>query len=307
MKLLRGLVIIAFLVGLVAFAAWLIHPQKFSDRVRRLISAGKYQEAESLILEELQRRKYDPNLYILLGETYTAWGRYDQALKQFLSVPPRGLDEETKTALLNGLLGLADSSRKIGRVITAKKAYEYALQVEPDVDLGEGFKFLGDYYFDRHTYPQAALYYEEYLKHGGRKELVLDKLVRALYEIDAYEDVIKLHNDIVQLGSSKSQRYLQFAYYQAAKKAFLQKKFQDAIELLDKFFQLGSPKYVWEDATMLKARCLLAIGDTSSAIEQLQRIAAFGTTVNREAAQALLDSLNIGGAQENNSFRFPSY
>ncbi len=285
---------ILVIVALVALSRYFFpHSNLVEKNIESLLEKQEYQKAEQLVEENYSPS--DPMYHILKGKVYTAEGEYYQALRELQSVVYSTLKDEQKAKLISELVNLAQKAATDGKSQIARQTYEYLLQLEPNYDLGEGFRFLGKFYFNSGEFGHSIPYFERYIAQTGNERYVLDDYIKALFETKEYRKILEFKDSIISEGNENSQRYLLFSLYYLARQSYLEGKYQEALGYLKEFFEIskavGRPRYVWEDAALLLADCYRELGEFDKAKKWYETIAALGETENKKIAQQRLKEL----------------
>ena len=294
LKILAGLLVL-IIAAFVIFQYVTPHENLVEKNVERLLREGKTREAERIVDENLSPS--EPIYHILKGRIFVEEAEYYQALRELQSVVYKTLNDDQKAKLIGELIYLAQKAASDGRNQIARKAYEYLLQLEPDYDLGEGFKFLAEFYFKGGEFGHSIPYFERYISQTGNLDAVLNEYVKALFEEGEYDRILRLRDEILSNGDDNAQRYLLFSIYYLARDDYQKGNYQAAIDLLKEFFniarQVGQPRYVWEDAALLLADCYRELGDIENARRWYENILVFGETENKRIAEQRLKELEV--------------
>ncbi len=263
------------------------------ERISEYITEGNYPAAIELIEKEYSPN--DPLYHILKARVYTAKGDYYQSLTELQSVVYNSLDDKKKAKLLAELVELAQKTAREHKDQIARKAYEYILQLEPDYELGEGFKFLAEFYFKSGDFGHSIPYFERYINSSSLIDSVIDHYIKALYEIGDYRRIVRYKDTIIEKGNRDSYTYLLLSLYKLARFAYESGNYTDAIGYLTQFFDLtqkiGRPRYIWEDAELLLADSYKQLGKYDMAKKHYENVAVFGETANKKKALERLNEL----------------
>jgi tetratricopeptide (TPR) repeat protein len=254
------------------------------ERAEKLMETGNYSEAERIL------RRTDlshPMVKILLGEIYTNTGRYEKALS-ILKEVKEPLSEDMRGRLFSSLISLAQTAKEIGYRYIAKEAYEIILQHEPEYDLGDGFLFLGNYYFYHGEYSDALKYYTLYLESGGRLKSFLPSYLRTLFELEKYDEIISLRDSVIKGKSAEIDWIVGNALYEKAKINF-EAGYPDSTILYAKaFLRWGSPRVLLDDVYYIMGKAYEFLDDTVNAIKSYRE-----SIINSQGRSPLQDSARM--------------
>ncbi len=284
-------VVLAIILAIFLFLFLTVH-KPTEELLNEYINEGNYSAAIELIEKDLSPN--DPLYHILKARIYTAKGDYYQSLTELQSVVYSSLDDKEKAKLLAGLVELAQKTAREHKDQIARKAYEYILQLEPDYELGEGFKFLAEFYFKSGDFGHSIPYFERYINSSSLIDSVIDHYIKALYEIGDYRRIVRYKDTIIEKGNRDSYTYLLLSLYKLARFAYESGNYTDAIGYLTQFFDLtqkiGRPRYIWEDAELLLADSYKQLGKYDMAKKHYENVAVFGEIANNK--KKALERLN---------------
>jgi len=242
--------------------------KSLEERVEELIEANELRKAEWILLK---KDTSEIKVKILLGEVYRIQGREEEALKVYLSCGIPGSEEE-KNKLVEGLFKLGYQSERKGKKHLARASYERILLIQPEYDLGEGFRLLAELYFSRHDYEKASDYYRRYLESGGESTRVLLNYSRTLYEIDSFFNVTEMEEELKKLESAEAYWILGNSLLKVAEKLKEKEEEDSSLLFLSRLIALGRPEVLMDDAFYLKGTILERKGDTLSAIRCYRKV-----------------------------------
>ncbi len=289
------IVILSFIFVMIALIYFITHHGDLETSVDNLLSEGRYQQAELLVENELSPQQ--PEYHILKARIYTAEGRYYESLRELQSVIYSSLNDEEKAKLIGELVALAQNAAQRNKFGVARKAYEYILQLDPNYNLGEGFRFLAELYFRSGEFAHSIPYFESYIHFSGVMDSVIDNYVKALYESGEYKRIATLQDSIIEKGNSASRNYLLLSLYHLARDAYDSGNYTETIDLLTRFFDIVNrterPRYIWEDADLLLADAYTKIGEYEKARKIYETLAVFAETKDKKIAEQRLKELPI--------------
>ncbi|MCD6087970.1 MAG: hypothetical protein J7K11_08405 [Candidatus Hydrothermae bacterium] len=236
--------------------------EKPEIKAKKLLETGKLKEAEAILLES-----DTPSVLsrILLGEVYTRMGKLDRALTAFKSAG-YNLKKDEKNFLSTGLLELARKAQEQNYYLIAREAYERLLEVDPDADIGDGLKFLADYYFRLGDKRKALSYYEMYLNRGGDFEGIATNYAQCLLAVGDYRKLAEYYDELRKIREADTDWILQEGLYKLAEQLYEEEKYDSALLYLKKLLGLRTNDIYTDRANLLMGRVYEALYDTLNAI-----------------------------------------
>ena len=268
---------------------------------------GNKKEAENFLLEAINKINGKPlaHAYVLLGEIYLEQKKYDKAKYMFKSAYlTDGADDKTKKGALLGLgtteyyVANYSSARKIlSDLYLSDKSFEpqktHFFLAETHFELGDYYSALEHYkmvkndggqiaelslfgeaysYFNLRNYPDAAYYFEEFLKEFPNSNYALEAKLRLADSFYGTKN-FKRANDLYEYAYLKYGRKINdFAYYQYGKTLENLRKHASAIRIFSEL-QRRFPKSKYaDDSQYLIGWIYFKTGRYTRAISEYERL-----------------------------------
>ncbi len=242
--------------------------KKPEEKAKKLLITGKLKEAEAVLLE-----CDTPSVLskILLGEVYTRMGKLDRAIKVFQSAG-YNLSDKERDMLSAGLLELAQKARDQNYYLIAKDSYERLLEIDPKADIGDGLKFLADYYFEKGDKGRALNFYEMCLERGGSLDEVGLRYARCLLEENEYRKLAGLYDFLRKSREADAHWILCDGLYKLAEQLYNEEKYDSALVYLKMLIDLKTNDIYTDRANYLLGKTFEALNDTLNAIRAYNEV-----------------------------------
>jgi tetratricopeptide (TPR) repeat protein/predicted Ser/Thr protein kinase len=257
------------------------------DAIRGLASAyaklGKTDEAEKTLQGAINVRPQYWKGYNSLGALYVSEGRYEEAAKMFAQVIALAPDS------FRGYSNLGATYIRLGRYQDAVKALQNSIKIRPTED---AFSNLGTAFYSLREFENAANNYAEAAKLNDQVYVVWGNLADAYYYSGkrgdaalAYKKAVSLATDRLRVNPNDASVLSDMSGYYA-----MLGQRREALDRLNKALQLSEqkdPEVLFEAAMVYNQ-----FGETSSALQWLQKARAAGFSPTTMADAPALDNLH---------------
>ncbi len=215
---------------------------------KELVKNRKFNEAILILKQD-----NSPTALFLLGKIQL---RLNQPINAFKSFDKAVRESpQYKKLVVAQLLNFAHSMDEGGKDYLASKAYEKILSLDENLDLGMGYKTLGEWYYNKEEYEKAIPLLQKALFVSQKNDDIRLMLIRANMKMGNMKDALNIAEEGMRISNNWQFRYLVGNLgYILGKMYYKDEKYNDALLMLSKTIAIGLPEVLKDDAYFLMGK-----------------------------------------------------
>ena len=264
------------------------------DEAKELVKNRKFNEAILILKQD-----NSPSALFLLGQIQLRLNHPINAFKSF----DKAMREspQYKKLIIARLLNFAHTMDERGKDYLASRAYEKVLSFDENVDLGMGYKTLGEWYYNKEEYEEAIPLLQKALFVSPQNDDIRLMLIRANMKIDNMKDALNITKEGMKISNDWQFRYMDGKLgYILGEKYYKDGKYNDALLMLSKTIATGLPEVLKDDAYFLMGKIHFNKKDYKEAEACFKKVVELNPFTKGKIVRETQERLNVLKEMEEN-------
>jgi len=264
------------------------------DEAKELVKNRKFNEAILILKQD-----NSPSALFLLGQIQLRLNHPINAFKSF----DKAMREspQYKKDIIARLLNFAHTMDERGKDYLASRAYEKVLSFDENVDLGMGYKTLGEWYYNKEEYEEAIPLLQKALFVSPQNDDIRLMLIRANMKIDNMKDALNITKEGMKISNDWQFRYMDGKLgYILGEKYYKDGKYNDALLMLSKTIATGLPEVLKDDAYFLMGKIHFNKKDYKEAEACFKKVVELNPFTKGKIVRETQERLNVLKEMEEN-------
>lgn len=299
---LRRIALAVVPLGLIVLTAC-ENPEPAVVRGDRLWADGSHAEALDEYRLALRQSARNDEVLLRVAHAYVSVGRFEEARENYMRLLARA--PEYMDQAIHDFLSLAHRSLERRDRYDMAASVEAALELRPDLPLGELASHLARYYAELGSTDRALWFYERALAGAS-----LDSIPGLLFEIGVLHEERRDCENAVGFFMAYRERAPRGAHttqarwrlgqcsFELARHAHQEGRLAEALDRLDTVLGLGVPENIQDQAWFTRGEILFAIGRFDDALDAYRRVLDLNQTRGGlivDRARQRIDQIRFGG------------
>jgi len=264
------------------------------DEAKELVKNRKFNEAILILKQD-----NSPSALFLLGQIQLRLNHPINAFKSFDRAVRKS--PQYKKLVITRLLNFAHAMDERGKDYLASRAYEKVLSFDENVDLGMGYKTLGEWYYNKEEYEEAIPLLQKALFVSPQNDDIRLMLIRANMKIDNMKDALNITKEGMKISNNWQFRYMEGKLgYILGEKYYKEGKYNDALLMLSKTIATGLPEVLKDDAYFLMGKIHFNKKDYKEAEACFKKVVELNPFTKGKIVRETQERLNVLKEMEGN-------